>query len=692
MLICIGSTDGRIGCRATFGVGQSAEHTAEPIGDDVFDQVEHAFESDARARQLGSALFVWLFGPQDERRPLHEGVGERIYLFFELGSGPSRALVARIAALPWELLNDEVGQYPARDVERGIFRVASPSGAPLSSADDQLGSVWPLRIVAASGFEDNTTEFGMAEIKEQISALRQVFVPWGRSVDLEIIESTTNSLLDSAVARDCPTVLHFCGHARHLAGVPPSLVTITPAGQSDNFSIDQIADLGKPPIRLVVLSACRSAAAAGVTTEAIWQQSLAKMFLANGSKAVIAMQADIQAKAATEIVTHFYDECLKGTSVERALSAARRAKGASDPAWAIPSLTFAYMPPATGYMLFDAGRAVKTIIPFGSSDGHSPRFTANFHHQRREMFKWAARQDQTGQFPAPVVLLTGDANSGKTHFMQWALSNVVHLGQCIRYVDFTSFAEGRQSLVHLLRAVRDGTHIRDSNGEIDCDPMLKEPFEHFDSFNAELNAVLAGKPPPASPVIAAVRDELLPATESSLALVGDRPMNDFIAERFHASLRDSAARASVFIAMDIRPKTFEPTEFEPFLKSVVIPELARWHAAPTTEPTIRFAFCCRSESSSALLEPLNRWFKEKLGSNARPTEISFRSAPTADDLFRYFHEMYWFKGGWEMTDASNLILKTAKNPLEMSLCCKLTDLMKYLGVWHEVERQVGEMQ
>ena len=693
MLISIGNSDEKIACRATYGADQTVEHLADPIGQDVFDLLDRAFESPGRAQQLGDALFKWLFGPKNARTPLHQGIDERLYFFFDHDDGLNKDRLSRIASLPWELLNDEAGGYIARDPDRGVFRVGSPSPAPMTPSDDPPGPVWPMRIVAASGYEDNSTGFGSAEIKEQIAALRQVFVPWGRSVDIEIIENTTNAQLSTAIESDCPTVLHFCGHARHLADAPPSLVTVLSQGHSDEFSVNQIGDLMSPPIKLVVLSACRSAAAAGTNTEAIWQQSLARVFLANGSKAVIAMQADIQAKAATELVAQFYRECLKGSSIERSVSVARKAIGIADPAWAIPSLTLACMPPAAGYLLFDALRVVKKIVPFGPPDGHSPRFTANFHTQRRALFNWASRRVLAEQYPAPVVLLTGDTNSGKSHFMQWALSNIAHLEQRIRYIDFTTFAATQQSLVHLLRAVRDGSHVRNANGSIACDPALSDPFDTFDAFNADLNALLAGQTPPSPPDTGTiVSDAYQEGSTSSLAPIGGRPFHDFIADRFLVALRQSAVLKPVCIAMDIRPTTFEVTEFAPFLQYVVLPELARWKAAPANTPTIRFVFCCQSDSSARLLEPLFRWFRDEIGPNDRPQEIPFRSDPAADDLSRYFHEMYWFNGEAAITQASNLILSNASRPLDMGLCCTLTDVMKTINIWKDVARNVGEMQ
>ena len=698
MLIRIGISGENFACHATYSDAREADHLAAPIDGELFSRLDRAFESQNSALEMGRALHQWLFGTAQSPTALRNGAGsERIYLIFGGEGQPNSPELSKLESLPWELLFNDTGGFIARDPKRGVFRIGKPPArGPLGASLPE--PVWPLRIVAASGYHDNSVDFGHAEIADQIEALREVFVPLGRSVSIEIIETITNTQLEKAIQGDYPTILHFSGHARHLAGTPASLVTVDQSGKSAEFSIARIGDLLIPPINLVVLSACKSAALNGQAAEAIWQQSLAQMFLAIGTKAVIAMQADVQGKVATLFMRRFYEVCLAGKSIEEAVSEGRRAIAPENPSWAIPTLTLAGVPGHAGYQIFDRSRVVKKIVPFGAKDEHSPRFTADFHAQRRALHHWVAGTDLGEQIKGPLALLTGDANSGKTHFMRWALSNVAHLGHRIRYIEFTSFKPEQQSLVYLLRAVRDGSPARNVDGSIACDPKLKVPLgpdDAFSAFNADLNALLAGGgPPPAPTAGAVVMDEFREAAAATLAPVGGRPFNEHIADRFLAALRQSAEQTPLFIAIDIGsvPGNFAVTEFAPFLEHVVIPEIKRSRAAGGDLPPVRFAFCCRGDAAAGLLEPLFRWYRDEIDLNMRPPEVAFKSKPTKEELSRYFYEMYWFKQREGIDKTSQLVFAVSSEPFDMGLCSTFTGIVKAAGFLEKLTNEVGEMQ
>ncbi|SFG17112.1 CHAT domain-containing protein [Novosphingobium sp. CF614] len=701
MLIRMEIAGDRLSRHALFANGTQVNDTVADPDPSVFDNAGSAFAGALQARTSGNELYGWLFGPQDAPTAFRAAADtERIYLHFDKSSAAddaARLRLSRLAGLPWELLYSHGGNYLARS--RGVFRVRSVK--PAVAAGPQAPP-WPLRLVAASGAAGDNEDLGMPE---ELQALRELFVPWGRSINLEVIDTATNAGLSRAIAEDCPAILHFCGHANHIPGLEPRLQTASADGVgTDAFSVDEIGALGKPPFHLVVLNACKSTVAGQQAPDAIWQQSLAEVFLSNDSKAVIAMQEDIRGEVARAFIVGLYRNCLEGRMLEEAVTAARSAINPADPSWAMPVLTLAEMPEAAGYPVFNPAQVAQSRVPFDAEGGHSPRFTANFQAQRRALTNWVADPSRKASPKGPLALLLGEARSGKSHILKWAMSSVAYLRYQIRYIDFASFGQGGCSLVDLLRAIRDGSPARLANGAVDCVPQLRIPFEPagaFDAFNAELNALLGGDASAASPAAGPVADLHLPAHADQLPLVAGQTFNEHVAGLFQAALRQAAAQRPVFIALDIggSANRFEDTEFRPFLSQIVIPEIQRWHQNPTLDPPIRFALSCRREEWGGLLARLGEWMRNEAPPDYTPGTIEFSSLPPGGDLIQYATEMYWYREKEHIEMLAKLIVAGSKQADKgIGLCETITETLKAPGfkaAWDEINdpvRGVGFMR
>jgi hypothetical protein len=692
MLIRMMISGARVARKVEFVDGRQFEDEVADPEDVLFADAKNAFSSDLQARTTGRALHLWLFGTPGAPGACGDGTSnERIYLHFDKASAADTAerdRINRLACLPWELIYSEAGTYLARSA--GLFRVRAASQAKAEPCH------WPTRIVAAGGATGGDPRLA---VPQELHALRKLFVPWGRSINLEIIDLATNQALSRSITEDRPDILHFCGHATHVTGLEPSLqmASANLAG-TDSFSTTQIGQLGKPAFQLVVLNACKSTVAAIQTPSAIWQESLAEMFLRNESRAVIAMQEDIQGEIAQYFIVQLYRNCLAGLALEEAVTQARDALDTNDPSWAMPVLTLAEMPPNTGYPMFAPAELEKSRVPLDSEGGHSPRFTANFQTQRRALTNWVADPARKASPKGPLALLLGEARSGKSHILKWVLSSVAHCRYQVRYIDFASFSQSGSTLVDLLRAIRDGSPARMAEGSIDCITQLRipfEPIEAFDEFNSALNKLLgndAPDPPSPSPIV----DRYYPMPACQPPLVGTQTFNDHIAGLFQVALRKAAQHRPIFIALDIggNSSRFERSEFSDFLTKIVIPEIKDWLRDPSANSAIRFAFCCRQDEWQGLLLRLAEWVRNEAPPGYKPPVVDFPTLPADADLVQYAAEMYWYCNTDDTVEKLAALIIANSKPVDrgIGLCEAITETLKmpvFKSAWDTINDPVS---
>jgi len=155
-----------------------------------------------------------------------------------------------------------------------------------------------------------------------------------RDADLALGDQASEARLNAAARRDL-SVLHMASHAVvDDWSSDRSFIALAPAAGHDGVvSIDDLTSLG---IRanLVVLSACKTARGEVIGGEGV--QSLARPFLEQGARAVVATAWAVEDRRAFALVDRFYGGLTRGVPVGAALRDARlalKASGASPSDW-----------------------------------------------------------------------------------------------------------------------------------------------------------------------------------------------------------------------------------------------------------------------------------------------------------------------------------------------------------------------
>lgn len=260
----------------------------------------------------------------------------RVRLQFDLDD----PTVARVAALPWELLYDESQRsFLVRSSDITVVRGLSTRNS--GAAIEMKPVVGPVRVLLAMA--DPT---GTLNLKAERAAIEKAFAALlakpasdrgaRREVKARFLEDATFQELTELLRNEDFHIIHFMGHgdfdAEH-------------AGQlrfHDEWRSGQdLADVlrKEKDTRLVTLNACRtaeSADAAGVDPFA----GVAQALVMAGIPAVIAMQFPVSDRAAIAFATCLYSELGSGQPIEEAVDAGRMAivgqsKGIE---WATPIL------------------------------------------------------------------------------------------------------------------------------------------------------------------------------------------------------------------------------------------------------------------------------------------------------------------------------------------------------------------
>jgi tetratricopeptide (TPR) repeat protein len=285
------------------------------------------------ARNLGSQLFEALFQRDilsrwdvSKQLAATQGAGLRLRL---------RLTPAEITVLPWELLFDaRVDEFISLSRSTPLVRYL-----PLGSPPEPLTVKPPLRILAVVAAPTDLPPVDAVRERERLTQAVQR-LSRSRGVELVWLEGDTWRHLQEAMQQGPWHIFHYVGHAR-LNGVSGSgeIVLSGDSGVSSPIPADQLSGLlqDQRDLRLVVLNACEGARSA----EAQPFSSLAASLVQAGLPAVVAMQYEITAQAATEFTRSFYGALASSLPVDAAVAEARKAMNLAAPAsveWATPIL------------------------------------------------------------------------------------------------------------------------------------------------------------------------------------------------------------------------------------------------------------------------------------------------------------------------------------------------------------------
>ena len=237
----------------------------------------------------------------------------------------------RLRALPWELLVDGDDKCPFARAEQPAVR----STLPYPLDPDEL--LVPIHLMIVVGDPDDPAVDSAAEVDAIYRGLRGAPCCW----QVDVLTKPSREELRDAFAEVLPHVFHFVGHGTGTGGAP-ALKIVADSGEWDLTARFVARALGgKPPPRLVVLNACRTAGRTAV-------RGVSDAFLKEGAAAVVSTQGDVASTAAVLFAEALYRELACGRPVDVAVAEARGrlqfATGMSAADWVLPVVETAAEP------------------------------------------------------------------------------------------------------------------------------------------------------------------------------------------------------------------------------------------------------------------------------------------------------------------------------------------------------------
>jgi hypothetical protein len=479
----------------------------------------------------------------------------------------------QLRALPWELLRAD-GKWAFLEPHISAWR-----GSELQlAADPDTGPLRVLLIVCNPLDYRVMADNELAMITGELAGrLGQTFV--------EILDGPDRRRLSREIDRLRPHILHFIGHGMpriedndpelSFNWIPDQPVAGENGGQLWSLYSYDVAQLSEWKPRLVVINACRTA---GDPLDSVG--GFAEAFLDAGTRAVIAMQADIESPAAVLFSTALYKGLGDFAPLDTIVSQARRRLSmdfGENGEWALPVLA-ANTDPASALRVCFARKASTVRISdrheYGQLRGFLDRST-----ERRAA--WWALDPQPEQAPQrPVLVIRGrpvnESKAGKTWFTRWCLLTCFLRGHRVTYVDLAKplsppaqahrpVSSGpSKDWLGVIRAIREAC--------VDARQLQPLPSETFGQFNASLNALVAGRPLP----VGANGGDLEPEDDKWQSLNSDRRHDTKRIQRvcaeFLVTLRQVSAGCPHIIALDgvdvILPQTFDQFIYPDLIRPV----------------------------------------------------------------------------------------------------------------------------
>lgn len=445
------------------------------------------------------------------------------------GRNPPRTLLDirpdELQRLPWEALQQNL---------KIMFMAPEPFvRAPLSSLPVPTVDA-PLRVLVVVGeCLDETLKW-----RDELRALEVLGARMPDRFHVEVLEAPDKPRLSATCEELRPHVLHVIAHGMVLGGSPGVRIGHPPT----SFVLDADVIVNQLPYKfpLVVLNACHTGESAALDGA----MGLGEAFRDNGSLATVCIQGAIHGAAAGDFSRAFYRAVVAGEPLDVACVAGRQAIAAQHDGvdlW-LPQLVLRAAP---GPLL----------TPPPQLAAPDPEAAVDRAAERRQLLFALAPDAQIE--PRRAAIVHGDADVGKTWVARSAGYLLRSAGAVVRYVDLSGSSPlGWQDV---LRAIRDP-----ATG--DGPPTALLPAELFALFNAGLNAVAVGKPPPGR-VDGVVVDE-----GSLIGPVGERTLDHIgtLFDVFLQTLTTAAGGRRLILVLD-HLDNVDPAELTKF----IVPRLVR---------------------------------------------------------------------------------------------------------------------
>ncbi|MFH9194774.1 CHAT domain-containing protein [Streptomyces globisporus] len=505
----------------------------------VFDR--NADEADRRA--AGDSLHRALF---------REGVAEGWNALRQHATpdDPMRAVLTieppELRSLPWELLWHQ-GTWLWRDsavlLRRGLVGEAR-------KVDPEFGPRRVLVIVATPADDEQL----LAE--QELAVLSGLLEELPGRAHVEVLDCPQSLIeLCEAIEELKPHVLHFIGHGMPRPGDGGAeLAFSSPGGHEWRLTADEVPHLSEWRPGLVVLNACRTAAA----DPADWVGGIAHAFLDAGTRAVVSMQADIESPVAVVFAESFYTFLIDGHPVDRCVNATRQALGRlpeKTGAWALPVLLTRSEPDAVlPRILSNPEGAGADAMLRHKQYVDLRRFVGRVEERRKAWWALDDPRDPDVTTRKPVLVISGQSQSeqektGKTWLANWCLGTWFLRGHHVISVDLAEKlvvpghgsrpSPRNKDWLAVLRMIRQEA--------TSAERLCSLPKDAFGDFNSELNRLAAGGPGVVEGVPHAEEDEWL-SFNDDVGHADER--KSAIMDAFVQTLRRAAGGRPLVLALD----------------------------------------------------------------------------------------------------------------------------------------------
>jgi len=522
------------------------------------------------------------------------GVGQSWHDFRDDAPGAGLCTVLNIAShastkslhdLPWEMMRDEDGNYLFVDPENPMLRGEAltladrnPLVRPAARGLEYPLDDWPLRVIVAVSVEPGGKTAIAAD--EELCRLETLFGKHRCEIEYEVLENPTIAELTIRCADAAPHVLHFIGHADTGGGAGDSrLLMYSPrapgrAGLEAWSARDIQNALQRVPIRLVVLNACRTAAAVkGGASALMPHTSLSDGFLRIGTLGVVGMQHDIRGDLAAAFSAALYEEIIQGACPDRAVAKARWeisriASLEQRREWSFPVLRTRVLP----RFVLPRPPAVQCstlLVQRFSSRVTQRRIVRETLRGRASRLARNAVDGATGASSPHLTLITGESEIGKSHLAKWCYQVAQRHGANVVYVSFGT--TGIPDLLDALRWIRDGKRPT-ADRELKRDPDWPLPEKAFREFTWTLNHRIRGVT-----LIPPLREEDVVTDEGRRLVGSERPAENFVDDtllQFRLALENAARPGSLVLVLD-QIEQIEPTALTDWLPRGLFAPIAR---------------------------------------------------------------------------------------------------------------------
>jgi len=374
-----------------------------------------------------------------------------------------------LRALPWELMARSNGMQLFLDEDHVCLRGRYDPG-------DTRQMLVPLRLLVAVGAPGDTKLRADDEVDAIWAATRDYPGEW----HVEVLWGPTDHEFFKCFKQVRPHIFHFIGHSgMSLYNQSPAL-EFSPAGAKTWFLDSQkIVNLPKAAApRFVFLNSCRTAeplAAAEIKEHLRGTIGVAGAFEELGSRAVLAMQADLPSDPAVRFTGEVYRRLADGEAIDVAVRGGRERvfEAETDPRdWALPSLTVRGNPDSLLSVRLGLARDVARRL-----------IEERYGDVRSLVDRTAERWQLWGGVdcdkpPYSAVLVTGECQVGKSALVKSCFCTWNLRGDQAVYVDLKLFDPNRPGRtldwLNVVRAIRNG--LKHCLSERAAEPIRR--FDH----------------------------------------------------------------------------------------------------------------------------------------------------------------------------------------------------------------------